>query len=352
MRIAHLTITPAVGVASILVERWPMLGRIPEEQHRAGHDVALLCRSDRRARELWRGVELHTVPGVLRLSACLALVDEVAAFGAEVVHLHGITANTCLMASLLRARLPRLVIALQDQAFHWPPSFGGRVAVHLGLACADLVFFAVRSQADGLVASGALRPAQVVELAGGSTDFTAIAQAEARRRTGLRGDPLYLWVGRLVPVKDPLTAARGLAEALARQPKARLALVYGDAALHAEVRLGLVPHGKLPAIYASADVFVLASERESWCSALLEALACGASPVVSDIPANRAITGSVGCHFPVGDSRALLEALLTPPSPRRDARFRFHEHLTFGHLARQSLAAYQSVLERTERRSP
>jgi glycosyltransferase involved in cell wall biosynthesis len=358
MRIAHLTTTPQVGPASALIERFPMLGRIPEEQRAEGHQVALFCRSNLRGRESRRGLTLGTVAASNRLAAALALAEEVAAFSAEVVHLHGITVSSCLTASVLRARLPGLVIALQDQAFHWPPSATGRLIVHLGLSCADIAFFAVRSQAAELVRRGALRSEQVVELPGGSTDFVAVPQALARKRTGLRGDPLYLWVGRLVPVKGPLVAMKALAEVLAQRPNARLALVYGDAELHGEVMaalggvagqvtdLGRVPHVELPDLYSSADVFVLASERESWCSALLEAMACGATPVASAIDANLPIIGSLGRSFPVGDGAALVEALQGPRQPRAKVRRHFAEHHTFAALARQSVAAYQVALHR------
>jgi glycosyltransferase involved in cell wall biosynthesis len=44
--------------------------------------------------------------------------------------------------------------------------------------------------------------------------------------------------------------------------------------------LGEVPHADLPSLYRTADVLVLASEREGWANVLLEAMACG-TPVVA-----------------------------------------------------------------------
>ena len=45
-------------------------------------------------------------------------------------------------------------------------------------------------------------------------------------------------------------------------------------------------------MYAAADVFVLGSRHEAASFALIEALAFGVTPVVSDIPAFRALTAA------------------------------------------------------------
>ena len=57
----------------------------------------------------------------------------------------------------------------------------------------------------------------------------------------------------------------------------------------------------------AADLFVLGSHREGGSSALVEAMATGRTPVVTDIPSSRALTGNgaVGELWPCGDSRAL-----------------------------------------------
>lgn len=61
-----------------------------------------------------------------------------------------------------------------------------------------------------------------------------------------------------------------------------------------------------------ADVYVSTSRSDSTSVSLLEAMACGLPPVITDIEANREwITdGENGLLFPVGDSRALAEAVV------------------------------------------
>ena len=60
----------------------------------------------------------------------------------------------------------------------------------------------------------------------------------------------------------------------------------------------------------AADVFVLGSHREGSGYSLIEALACGLPPVVTDIPSFRSLTaaGAVGALWPCGDARALGDA--------------------------------------------
>ncbi len=62
----------------------------------------------------------------------------------------------------------------------------------------------------------------------------------------------------------------------------------------------------------SADLYVSTSSSDSTSVSLLEAMACGVPPVVTDIEANREwITdGENGLLFPVGDSKTLAEAVI------------------------------------------
>src|SRR3546814_18904766 len=55
--------------------------------------------------------------------------------------------------------------------------------------------------------------------------------------------------------------------------------------------LGKVPQAHVEALMRAADLFVSGSRAEGCGYSLLEALACGATPVVTDIPAFRALTG-------------------------------------------------------------
>ena len=62
---------------------------------------------------------------------------------------------------------------------------------------------------------------------------------------------------------------------------------------------------ELAALYRNAFAFVLPSEMEGMAHSLLEALACGAPCILSDIPENRAVAGGHALYFPSGDTGAL-----------------------------------------------
>ena len=62
-------------------------------------------------------------------------------------------------------------------------------------------------------------------------------------------------------------------------------------------------------LLAAADLFVLASEREGLSFALLEAMAHGLAPIVTDIAENVEAVGDSGIAVPYGDENAIAAAL-------------------------------------------
>lgn len=78
----------------------------------------------------------------------------------------------------------------------------------------------------------------------------------------------------------------------------------------------------VPAILAATDIFALASYSEGLSNAVMEAMASGCAPVVSDVGGNRFLiqNGISGFLFPAGDREALrahLKRLIEDPSKRR-----------------------------------
>lgn len=230
-----------------------------------------------------------------------------AALRPDVAHLHGqIFPLHCLD---LRRRLPRTAALLvQHHAGDPPRARGPRGAAHLalarlGLRAADGFLFTSAAMAEPWRAAGIIGPRQAV--------YPVLEASTALRPppapTRLRGDPALLWVGRLHPVKDPLTVLEGFALARRSLPAAALTMVYGSEELLPQVRarcaapdlsgavdlLGRLPYAELPEIYAGADIFVLGSRREGTCFALLEALACGLTPAVTRIAGFVALVGGM-----------------------------------------------------------
>ena len=290
-----------------------------------------------------------------------------------VVHVHGLGSGA-VVPGLCR-RLPAGVPVLVQHHAELPARGFSGVLQRRGLRAADGFLFAARGLSQPWRQRGAIRgDVPVFEVMEGSTDFRPTERDEARRRTGLSGAPLLLWVGRLDANKDPLTVLTGFEGVLRELPGARLAMAYGpnspllgavesrvagSAALARTVRLlGTLPHSDLESVYNSADLFVLGSYHEGSGFALAEALACGVVPVVTDIPSFRMMTGggTVGTLWPPGRPDALAEALRPAagwPLPELSAAARalFDERLSWPAIGRAAVAAYVEVLAAAERRA-
>jgi glycosyltransferase involved in cell wall biosynthesis len=271
----------------------------------------------------------------------------------------------------LRAKLSaRTAIVVQDRGgtdpTRVPPA---RLAtIRRGLADADLLIVSSHGRAAlWRESGGAPADLEIADLIEASTTFTPMARDEARRLTRVDGTPALLWVGRPTAGADPLTVLRGFALAAARLPTSRLTMVFaGDvpravraeitrtASLEPRVRLaGPVPHAALRAFYSAADFVVLGSREEESSEPVVEAMACGAVPVVADVPSFRAVTGSerVGALWKPGQPRAFADALARaaarpPASEREAARLRFETHFSWRAIAWRATQLYRAALAR------
>ncbi len=196
---------------------------------------------------------------------------------------------------------------------------------------------------------------------------TATFRVCARAELGMAGAPSLLWVGRLNENKDPLTVLRGLTEWRRHHAHATLTMAFqGHGELHEAVRrlvastpeltrhvtlVGEVPHDRLAAYYSAADIFVLGSHHEGSGYAAIEALACGAIPVVTDIAPFRALTGdgAVGALWEAGNADAFAVALTRvmqrPLEPQRQtARDLFAREFSWHMIGRRAAAVYREVI--------
>ncbi len=175
------------------------------------------------------------------------------------------------------------------------------------------------------LASGVIRSSsQCYALPPASTRFRRKNKERSRQETGMGNGLNLLWVGRLNENKDPFTVLKAFESFLEEGGKAQLYLVYGEADLENSLRerinsngllkenvnmVGKLPHRELEDWYAAADFFISSSHQESGGYALIEAMACGTVPIVSEIPASMKLTheGNIGFHFPAGDAGALCK---------------------------------------------
>ena len=227
-----------------------------------------------------------------------------------------------------------------------------RAAEGLALRGVDRALFTTAEQAKGWVQNGL--PASKIRL---------VMETSVREPSGtvgrLAGNPAVICPARLDPVKDPFTTLDGFSQLLTTHPDAILHLCWTHAPLHSAVleragslggRIhlhGHVPHARLLEMIAGADVLVQSSLREVCGVAVLEAMAAGTPPVVTDIPAFRAVLGDCGARFPVGDGGGLaagIRAVLAGPTQRARCRERFAAELSFQAMARGVGGVYREVL--------
>lgn len=235
------------------------------------------------------------------------------------------------------------------------------------LARIDGVMFTAEGMARPFFEAGVLRLGLPVhEVLEATSAFTPGDVEEARKRTGLGGEPCALWLGHLDANKDPLTILDAVSLAARALPGLRLWMCFSTAPLEREVRtrlaaepelgarvtlLGRVPHAEVEHLCRAADFLVQGSAREGTSYAVLEALACGATPLVTDIPSLRRMAGGAGGLFRRGDAAGLarlLEAFAArpPAERRRAARAHFEGQLSPAALGRELGAAYQAAARR------
>ena len=288
----------------------------------------------------------------------------------DLVHVNGVIFPQWLRA--LRRALPaRIRMVAQDHG-GWHPdtaSLWSRRRVRRGLSAVDAVLVSSPGQVEmwrstGVVPSG-VGLADVMEA---STDMRAIPKHEAIAVSGVTGDPAILWVGRLTPNKDPLTMIEGFSLFMDAWPNAVLSLVYNGGTMLRAVRdridrdprlaarvalLGSVPTNQMAAHYSAADIYVSASHHEGSGYAAIEAMACGAAPVLTGIPSFQVLTdgGRVGALWQAREPQSLCAALTrTAASLRAPLRARvlaqFASAVSWEVLGRRAVEVYRGVCAR------
>jgi len=201
------------------------------------------------------------------------------------------------------------------------------------------------AMADAVIASGAtlekvrrsVRPDCVDVPNAVDADVFSPNVTSFRRAHGISDDAfVVLYVARFQSVKDHKTLVNAYRRFAQHVPHSRLVLV-GSGPLRGAVRaqckaagmasrvlfLGELPYEQLPAVYAGADLKVIASFYESFCFAALEAMAAGLPLVVTDTEWVPGLIGREqgGAVVPIGDAAAMSEAMLhfaRDPEARRE----------------------------------
>jgi glycosyltransferase involved in cell wall biosynthesis len=191
--------------------------------------------------------------------------------------------------------------------------------------CIDAYLFTAKTMGVEWVDRRIIRHlSKVHEVMEGSSVFERMDRQDALARTGASGRPVFLCVGRLERVKDPLTVVRAFLRFSVEQPGARLYMLYHTYNLLADIKaligyndsivlVGERQHEEMGGWYNAADYIISGSHHEGSGYAVCEAMSCGCIPVLTDILPFRKMTGNGSCGvlYETGNETALLTALRT-----------------------------------------
>jgi len=213
-----------------------------------------------------------------------------------------------------------------------PPTGFRKILQRWADRCLNAYFFTSLGNANEWIDAGIIKHKNKIhEINAASTNFSRLNKQQSRERTGMSDCRNFLWVGRLDTNKDPITVLKGFEQYLIADPGAQLHMIYQEETLlqdltkriskssslkNAVKLIGFVPYQQLQDWYSAADYFISGSHSEGGSFALLEAMACGCIPIVSNIPAAIKMIdeGRFGIIFKTGDEKDLAEKLLALPT--------------------------------------
>src|SRR5258706_9451779 len=354
---------------SQLLDAWPAVADGGKAACRSGNRVSVVQASSHSERLMRRGVHCYFLPfgeGQPAYRENAALGELLGSLAPDVLHVHGLGFPRDVLS--LASLAPGVPIILQDHA-NGPPRIWRRALWRRQMSVAAGLAFCALEQARPFADAGLVYPeTQLYEVPESTSRFAPGDRQEARRATDVKGDPAVLWVGHLNANKDPLTVLEGISAAARELPRLQLFCCFGAAPLLRDVQsriatdpglrdrvhlLGRVPHERIEQLMRAADLFVLGSHREGSGYSLIEALACGLPPVVTDIPSFRSLTGAgtVGRLWPCDDPYALRDAIRSVAAyadskMRAAVRAHFDLELSIDSVGLKLAAMYEDVLGR------
>jgi L-malate glycosyltransferase len=163
------------------------------------------------------------------------------------------------------------------------------------------------------------------------------------------------------PIYDVGTLIRAIPLVLEKVPEARF-IIIGDGSLRKHLEnlalefgvsdkinfTGLMDNREIPSYMEKAKVYVSTSLADGTSVSLLEALATGLIPVVSDIEANKMFVSENGL-FKKGDNRNLANAIMNAliSSDSSNINRKIDENVSWPVIARKYIKQYNQIADKT-----
>lgn len=239
----------------------------------------------------------------------------------NVVFIHGL--HFPLQVIQLRIRLGKRVKIIAQHHAEKPGQGIRKYLQRMASRCIDAYLFTAKEMGMEWVRAGNIADKnKVKEVMEASSVFSPMDRQVAQSMTGIKGNIVFLWVGRLDTNKDPLTVVRAFLQFVEYYPDARLYMIYHTSELLPEIErliynedaivlVGKVPHEQMSYWFNSADFIIAGSYYEGSGVAVCEAMSCGCIPLITDILPFQKLTnnGHCGLLYEPGNETALLSIL-------------------------------------------
>lgn len=319
-----------IGTHTILSQR------IAEYFERAGHEIIILCFTTRYAnrhpnielRELGAPKKMLKIPYSDHLDNVVNIKNELKQIKPDIVHGHYIS-SIASHVSVIDKKYPVVLSAWGSDILIDVKSKHHKILVKGALNRADRIT-SVSSHITTIMKDMGIPDTKIVTFPFGvdvSLFRPDIDTAQLRAELKLLSETKVLISTRLMgPVYNIETILKAMPEVIEKNPDVKLIMTGSGPseeslkALTKELGLdknviyvGFIEHEELPAYLNLADVYLSSSISDGASKSLLEGMACGVFPVVSDIPANKdwIIHGKNGLLFPAKNKDKLVESILT-----------------------------------------
>ncbi len=199
-----------------------------------------------------------------------------------------------------------------------------------------------------------------------SSFFSRQDKTISREKTGMKGTNNFLWVGRLDVIKDPVTVLKGFEKFACINTDAKLFMIYqsgnqqnivektiheSDTLKNSVKLIGKINHDELVYWYSAADFYISGSHSDATNYALLEAMACGCIPVVTNIPSFIKMTsnGTAGFLYEAGNMDKLAKILqqldnINIAEKSKEVEKHFRENLDFKNIADRLFDIFNEII--------
>jgi glycosyltransferase involved in cell wall biosynthesis len=325
------------------------------EQLGKNHEITAIQQTSCDVNKKHNGVQyLFVNHGATKRHFPLRLNNLVCGLDPDIVIVHGLHNPTQVIQ--LRLLLNRKVKIIAQNHAEKPAPGIRKLLQKIADRFIDAYFFASREMGLDWVTKGNLAsPGKIHEVMEISSGFYPTERQLAKMKTGVSGQPAFLWVGRLNQNKDPLNVVKAFLRFVKVYPQARLYMIYHTDELLNEVKAALIedhrdvitlvgktPHHDLLYWYNSVDFIVAASYYEGSGTAICEAMSCGCVTVLTDIFSFRMMTdnGRLGFLYEPGNEEQLLSALIqTQQIDIEDQKAKtltyYQTNLSFGAIAQR-----------------